>query len=85
MANHQTRPLLAVLDSIATTNAGSVTQHGHEYILVARADWTALMEARGTPEQVLARMGSVNEGPAGRHKPTEDEVFAACRRLGIEI
>ena len=45
-----------ILDRIATMNAGTVARHGRRFVLVEYDDWEALMKARGTPEQVLARM-----------------------------
>ena len=48
--------MLDVIDSIATTNAGEVSVNNFPYIRIRREDWDALMKARGTPEEVLARM-----------------------------
>ena len=56
--------VLATIDNVAALNGGPLKINGRDYIAIRREDWEALLACRGTPEQVLARMGVLNEGPA---------------------
>ena len=77
--------LLATLDSIATTNGGSVIRNGFDYIMISRTDWEALMAARGVADELFDRLNVRNVTGDEHDASTEAEVLTACRSLGLPI